>query len=338
MNIFSITLQVEENKRRKRLKMTFFTVLGLVMVLNFIICFWISQPTFFITPDNQELVDRERLKLHVKTLSETFYPRNFANIKNLDKSALYIKEEFEKAKGKVSEQPYKADDQIFKNVIAEFGPDSEERIVIGAHYDAAGALPAADDNASGVAGIIELAHLLGKTELPIKVELVAFTLEEPPYFNTKHMGSAIHSKSLKEKNIKIRFMISVEMIGYFSDLPNSQDFPISLMGLLYPTTGNFITVIGNLGNGSTVRRVKKSMQKASSLPVYSINAPRSIPGIDFSDHLNYWDQGYDALMVSDTAFYRNKNYHTPNDTFEKLDYNRMAKVVEGLYKVVLDSR
>ncbi len=337
MGIFLETLQVEEISRCKRLKMAFLVVLSLVILLNLMIWFWVTQPVFILKSNNQSLlVDEEKLKLHVRTLSETFFPRDEGNPENLDKVAAYIKQEFEQAKGIVSEQPYKVAGKLYKNIIAQFGPDTEERIVIGAHYDSAGPLPAADDNASGVAGIIELAYLLGKTELPIKVELVAFTLEEPPYFETAYMGSAIHANSLKEQNIKVRLMISVEMIGYFSDLPNSQRFPVSLLNLVYPTTGNFITVVGNLENGLTVRRVKKMMQKATMLPVCSINAPRSIPGIDFSDHLNYWNVGYNALMVSDTAFYRNKNYHTRYDTAEKLDYKRMAMVVKDLYQVALE--
>lgn len=345
MSIFSRSSQVEETNRRKRLKMTFLTMCVLVMFLNLIIWFWVSQPVLPLTSSNVQLTDAERLRVHVQTLSETFFPRNAPNIENLNKVASYIKEEFKKANGNVLEQPYKIDDKMYKNIvdktykniIAEFGPESDERIIIGAHYDAAGELPGADDNASGVAAIIELAYLLGKAKLPMKVELVAFTLEEPPFFDTEFMGSAIHAKSLKEKDIKVRLMISVEMVGYFSDLPNSQEFPLSLLNLIYPTTGNFIILVGNLENGLTLRKVKKAMQKVTSLPVYSINAPRSIPGIDFSDHLNYWNLGYNALMVSDTAFYRNKNYHTKRDTAEKLDYRRMAMVVDGLYNIVLET-
>lgn len=338
MNIFSAkVLQEQEISQRKRLKMVFLIVLSLVIALNTIIWFWVTQPVFLQKPNKEnQLVEAEKLKSHVKALSETFFPRDEGNIENLNKVASYIKQEFETAKGITLEQPYKVEGQTYKNIIAYFGPDTEERIIIGAHYDSAGQLPGADDNASGVAGIIELAYLLGKTTLPIKVELVAFTLEEPPYFDTAYMGSAIHANSLKEQNIKVRLMISIEMIGYFSDLPNSQAFPVSVLNLVYPTRGNFITVIGNLENGLTVRQVKKAMQKATSLPVCSINAPRSIPGIDFSDHLNYWNVGYNALMISDTAFYRNKNYHTKHDTADKLDYKRMAMVVEDLYQVLLE--
>ena len=131
-------------------------------------------------------------------------------------------------------------------------------------------------------------------------------------------------------------MLSLEMIGYFSDAPGSQHFPIGVFQALYPATGNYITVVGRLSDGLLVRRTKFAMRQAAPLPVYSINAPRFVPGIDFSDQLNYWHAGYGAVMITDTAFYRNLNYHTAHDTAEKLDYQRMAMVVEGVYAAVTE--
>jgi Zn-dependent M28 family amino/carboxypeptidase len=264
-----------------------------------------------------------------------FFPRDAGHPENLDRVAAYIRQEFEQAQGRVAEQPYEANDRTYRNVIARFGPDTKERIVVGAHYDSAGKQPGADDNASGVAGLIELAYLLGKTPLPVCVELVAFTLEEPGYFRTAQMGSAIHARSLKKQGIPVRVMFSLEMIGYFTDAPHSQSFPVSILAAFYPSQGNFIAVVGKLDQISVVRRVKKAMRSASSLPVYSINAPRFVPGIDFSDHLNYWEAGYKAVMITDTAFYRNPNYHTWRDTADTLDYQRMAMVVQGVHTAVL---
>jgi Zn-dependent M28 family amino/carboxypeptidase len=126
------------------------------------------------------------------------------------------------------------------------------------------------------------------------------------------------------------------MIGYFSDAPDSQHFPISALSLFYPSEGNFISVVGKMGAGTLVRKIKRAMAKATSLPVYSINAPRLIPGVDFSDHLSYWREGCPAVMITDTAFYRNANYHTINDTAERLDYRRMSQVVEGVYAAVIN--
>jgi Zn-dependent M28 family amino/carboxypeptidase len=130
-------------------------------------------------------------------------------------------------------------------------------------------------------------------------------------------------------------MLSLEMLGYFSDAPESQSYPNDLLRLFYPTRGNYIAVVGKLDQPWVVRRVKAAMRSAASLPVYSINAPRSMPGVDFSDHRNFWEAGYDAAMITDTAFYRNPHYHTSRDTPEKLDYKRMAMVVQGVYAAVV---
>jgi hypothetical protein len=222
-------------------------------------------------------------------------------------------------------------------------------LVIGAHYDshgdasAGGQLPrgysadthtpGADDNASGVAGLIELARLLGRTPQKRPIELVAYALEEPPHFRTEHMGSVWHARSMTDARRDVELMVSLEMIGTFSDAPDSQSYPFPGMQHLYSDRGDFIAVVGMMADFNMSRRVKALMLGASDLPVYSINAPRLIPGIDFSDHRSYWDRGIPAVMVTDTAFMRNKHYHQASDTYEKLDYARMAKVVQGVYAV-----
>jgi Zn-dependent M28 family amino/carboxypeptidase len=280
-------------------------------------------------------VEPERLEAHVRMLSETFHPRGWENLENLERVAGYIAAEFKAAGGDVSGQPYKTSfGETHRNVIAQFGPDTPERIIVGAHYDAVDEQPGADDNASGVAGLIELAHLLGESPPPLRVELVAWTLEEPPIFPTSDMGSARHASALRKANVNVRAAISLEMLGTFLDDPGTQSFPAPILRFVYPSTGNFITVVGKLGEGELVRTVKAAMRGATDLPVESINAPRWVPGIDFSDHANYWDQGYPAAMITDTAFYRNPRYHTARDTADTLDYERMAKVVQGVYCAV----
>lgn len=281
-------------------------------------------------------VSPARLEAHVRTLSSEFLPRDFAHPENLDGAAAYIRSAFEQTGAAVSDQPYEAGGATYRNVIASFGPDTPERIVIGAHYDAAGPFPGADDNVSGVAGLLELAHLLGQAPPPVRVELVAYSLEEPPYFRSPYMGSAVHARALVEQGVRVRAMLSLEMIGYFTDAPRSQRFPLGILRAFYPSEGNFITVVGKLGQGRVVRRVKRAMRRASTLPVHSLNAPRWIPGVDFSDHVNYWDAGWDAVMITDTAFYRNPYYHTAQDTADTLDYQRMAQVVQGVHAAVLD--
>ncbi len=317
-------------------------ILILILIgLGLFISIWfvVTQPLLFGPKQGLSLakVDTTRLEKHVRMLSEVFVSRDYRHPQNLDQVAAYIRAEFEQTKGRVSEQIYQVNGQTYRNVVLQFGPEHGERVVIGAHYDAFDELPGADDNASGVAGLIELAHLLDKTTLATPVELVAFTLEEPPYFRTENMGSAVHARTLQENGVPLRMMISLEMIGYFSDFSGSQHFPLSILKIFYPSEGNFVAVIGKLDAGADVRRVKGIMQGATNLPVYSFNAPpKYVAGIDFSDHLNYWDQNYPALMVTDTAFMRNTNYHTEHDTLEKLDYERMAKVIVGVYEVVLN--
>ena len=183
--------------------------------------------------------------------------------------------------------------------------------------------------------MIELARLLKGQSFRQRVELVVYTNEEPPFFRTPYMGSAVHARSLAESGKRASLMLSLECIAYFSDEPGSQDHPVRLLHAMYPTTGNFISLVGFYQDGDVARQVKAAMKSASDLPVYSINAPGFVVGVDFSDHLNYWNEGYVGMMVTDTAFYRNKAYHTPQDTADRLDYRRMAKVVDGVRAVVM---
>jgi len=337
-NLASLEAQWQsQTERRQRIVKFMLVILGISLLLLVGLWFWITQPEFTAaSPDPLRTVDPSRLQVHVHKLSVELSPRDESHIENLDRVAAYIKDEFSQTTSSISEQPYRVQGKSYRNVIARFGPETEERIVVGAHYDTAGPLPGADDNASGVAGLIELARLLGRQPPAMRVELVAFTLEEPPYFNTTGMGSSVHAKSLRNENVRVRAMISLEMIGYFSDAPGSQNFPAGFLGALYPSTGNFIAVVGRMSDWSLVRSTKGAMRRASPLPVYSINAPRVVTGVDFSDQLNYWEAGYSAVMITDTAFFRNHNYHTEHDTAEKLDYKRMAMVVEGVYAAVVE--
>jgi hypothetical protein len=293
---------------------------------------WDHQPSRTNIPP----IEPSKLKEHVTILAEEMFPRDSEHPQNLDRVASYISDYFVEAHGAVVRQPFKVNGKTYQNIIGSFGPQSGERIIVGAHYDAAGEFPGSDDNASAVAGLLELSVLLGSASLKTRVDLVAFTLEEPPYFNTNYMGSAVHAYSLKKQNVVVRTMVSLEMIGFFTDVPNSQRLPVPLMDLLYPTKGNFVAIIGKIGQGNVVRRVKRGMRTGSALPVYSFNAPASMPGINLSDHINYWNQGYAAVMVTDTAFMRNSRYHTAEDKPDTLDYERMAMTVQGVYAAVME--
>lgn len=279
----------------------------------------------------------EKLQTHVQKLCATKLPRNYKNISALNEAADYIFKTWSELGYTPEFQTFQADGNTYKNVLISLGPKNESRIVVGAHYDVAEQGPGADDNASGVAGILELARMLKGAESRLKhrVDIVAYTLEEPPYFATQEMGSAIHASSLKKEKASVTLMMSLEMIGYFTDKKDSQEYPVGALKAFYPTVGNFIGVVGDLGSPLLVRKVKNLMSENSSVGVESINAPAALTGVAFSDHRNYWDQGYPALMITDTAFFRNQNYHELGDKPDTLDYAKMAEVVKGVYGVVL---
>lgn len=302
----------------------------------------VVQPFVQPVPSAPPAVDPSRLERHVRKLSVDFYPRSHDRVDNLDAAARYITDEFKAAGAAVTIQEVKVEGESYQNVIARFGPGQGPVLVVGAHYDshadtrkpgdvADTHTPGADDNASGVVGLIELAHLLGRHPQARPIELVAYTLEEPPHFRTEHMGSAWHANSLRAAGREVRLMLSLEMIGYFNDAPGSQRYPISAMSYLYPDRGNFIALVGKLDNFAATRRAKAFMAGASDLPVYSLNGPVLVQGIDYSDHRNYWRAGFPALMVTDTAFQRNAHYHRAGDTADTLDYVRSAKVVRSIY-------
>ena len=315
-----------------------FACSSLVIGVLFFLCLGLFtfQPSCTDYPASSAQIPLERLKHHVVVLSEEFVPRSYEHVGNLDQCADYISLHFKQAGGDGVFQEYEVNGKTYKNVLATFGPKSSSRIVIGAHYDAYRETPGADDNASGVAGLIELAYLLGRAELSQEVTLAAFTLEEPPYFRTAQMGSALYAAELREHQVDVEAMICLEMIGYFSDEKNSQRFPSTLLKFMYPNRGNYITVVGSIGDRKLTRKVKGVMKGATDLPVYSMTAPEFFPGVDFSDHLNFWNHGYSAVMVTDTAFYRNQGYHGKQDTVPHLDFKRMAKVVLGVYEAVIE--
>jgi hypothetical protein len=231
-------------------------------------------------------------------------------------------------------EEFVVENETYYNVVARHGPCGGPIVIVGAHYDAVEASPGADDNASGVAALFEISRLLGRTPPESDVTLVAYALEEPPAFSTRSMGSMAHAEALVRTGVAVRAMICLESIGYFSDSRGSQMFPLPLLRSCYPSRGDFIAVIGRYREIGLVRTVKRSMQLAAELPVRSFNGPAFIPGISWSDHLAYWQHGFPAVMITDTALYRNPHYHSPRDLPEYLDFARLAKVVVGVESVV----
>jgi len=303
-----------------------------VFVVLVAVWIYIAQPTMGKNSKSPQTVDAARLKTHVVALSKDLTPRNHKAIDNLNKCADYIYDNFSKAGAVAERQEFKVNGRRYLNVIGRFGAEKTKQIIVGAHYDAATGTPGADDNASGVAGLIELAYLIGHGNLDKGVELVAYSLEEPPFFGTDMMGSSVHAASLGKR--QIAGVIVLEMIGYYDGRWGSQSYPMALMNILYPNRGNFIAVVGRTGQAAFTKRVKAGMKGTTDMPIYSINAPQFIPGVDFSDHRNYWAHNLNAVMITDTAFHRNKEYHEAGDTADRLDYGRMAKVVVGVFEAI----
>lgn len=278
----------------------------------------------------------QNLEKHVRFLAGVSPARNYQNVKILDNVAEYIAEEFLQAGANVQFQEFEVDGEIYKNVRALFGSDKGNRIIIGAHYDVCGDAPGADDNASAVSGLIALACMIGGAKVPnTSIEFVAYTLEEPPFFGTEYMGSFQHAELLGKDNVLVKAVLCLEMIGYFTDKKRSQDYPIPGMEFLYPSKGDFIAVVGRVADSHLVKSVALPMKNATDLPVEYLAAPSILPGLALSDHWSYWEHGYNAVMITDTAFYRNPHYHEKTDTPETLDYVRMSRVVEALHAALV---
>ncbi|SDE40079.1 M28 family peptidase [Pedobacter soli] len=279
--------------------------------------------------------DTTIIKAHLKALTKTPKYRTHQNIDQLNQTADYIRSVFKQYAESVYIQEYKVDQKIYKNVICSFGTSHAKRIIVGAHYDSCGEQEGADDNASGVTGLLELARLLKNQKLNHRIDLVAYTLEEPPYFRTEYMGSYVHAKWLKLNKIDVYGMISLEMIGYFKTEKKSQSYPVGILSWFYGNKGDYITMVKKFGAGKFASSFTSGFKKANTILTKTFSGPTSLPGIDFSDHLNYWKFGYSALMITDTSFYRNKNYHQVTDTMETLDINRMGKVIDGVFKTLI---
>ncbi len=271
-------------------------------------------------------------------LSDRIGQRSYLDADKLNIAADYIESMFRSFGCQVKRQPFTFNSKIYCNIIVEIKgtQDMKEGIlVIGAHYDTAIGTPGADDNASGVAGLLELVRLSISAPPEKTVRFVAFTLEEPPAFMTRNMGSYVYAKCLRDEGVKIFGMISLEMLGYYCDVKGSQYYPSSFFKLFYPEEGNFISFVGNLSSRSFTNKAKESFRAVSSFPVRCLHGISIIPGVGFSDHRSFWKFGYSAFMITDTAFYRNPNYHSRGDTAETLDYKRMAELIKGLHKAVV---
>ena len=280
-----------------------------------------------------------RLQDHLRTLTLTIGERSLYVPENHKRSAEYIESFYRDIGLKVHTEPYPYQTLTVANVVAEisFCERPSRCYLVGAHYDSVFGTVGADDNASAVAVQLETARhleaLKGYEELDLKVKLISFALEEPPVFGTRHMGSRVYARKAKREREKIDGMICLEMVGYACHEDGCQGYPFPLMFLGYPKKGNFIGIIGNTRSRDFMLSLSRAFERNSELPVVHLTVPLSgwfLPSVRLSDHSSFWDQGFKAVMVTDTAFFRNPHYHSSSDTMEKLDYTFMAQLVESL--------
>ena len=279
----------------------------------------------------------QKLYNHVDFLTGIKPYRNYQNSAALEKASDYIKRHFEEFGLHTQLQSWKAEGNTYENVIARYQPEKIRKLIVGAHYDVCGDQPGADDNASAVAGLLETARLIAEKRptLDYGIEFVSYCLEEPPFFGTDKMGSYIHAESLYQTNSQVIGMICYEMIGYFSDEPGSQGFPFSGLENIYPSTANFIMVVGVEDCSDFNHKIFHYMSKDSKIDVQFIEFPDKGGLASMSDQMSYWKFGYDALMINDTSFMRNPNYHLKSDTIDTLDFDKMSEVINSCYQAIV---
>lgn len=317
----------------------------LFLIIGIIICLcWFTMirmplesyegPLLPLTAEEQVL--REELRRHVDQLGGVIGDRNIFLPASLAMAMNYIEREMVTTQFQVRRQSYTVMGERCHNLEIEIPGKSraEEIVVVGAHYDSVGGCPGANDNASGVAAVLALARRFSEPG-ERTLRLVAFANEEPPFFHTRDMGSLVYAQACRDRGDRIVAMISLETIGYYTDAPNSQKYPFPL-ALAYPSVGNFIAFVGNSPSAPLVRECIEIFRREARFPSEGAALPGGIPGVNWSDHWSFWEVGYPAIMITDTAPFRYPYYHTSQDTPDKLDYDRMARVVNGI-KIVVDA-
>ena len=278
------------------------------------------------------------LRAHVVQLAEVIGERNVDRREELDRAAAYIGAAFGALGCEVETQRFEVGDTSVDNLECELRGASvpEESIVVGAHYDSVEGSLGANDNASGVAALLEVARQLSQSPRARTLRFVAFVNEEPPFFQTPEMGSVVYAEKVSRESGHVVAMLSLETIGFYSDAPGSQNYP-PLLHLFYPDRGDFVAFVANPASRSLVRQVIRSFRDSgAAIPSEAIAAPGFIEGVGWSDHWSFWQHGIPAIMVTDTALFRYREYHTSQDTPDKLDYVRMASVVDGVVAAVRD--
>jgi hypothetical protein len=282
-------------------------------------------------PVSAEGETSDRLRRHVEVLGREIGERNVFRPGALRAAEDYISACFADAGLEVRPQAYPCHGEEVRNleVVLPGRSPTADAMVIGAHYDSVYGSPGANDNGSGVAVLLELARLLAVQTLARELRMVAFVNEEPPFFRSKLMGSMVYARACRDRRDQLAGMVSLETVGYYSDAPASQRYPPPL-SLFYPSTASFVAIVGNLRSAGLVRRLLTAYRHHATLPAQGAALPSLIPGIGWSDQWAFWRMGFRAVMVTDTAFYRYRHYHTADDTPDKLDYQRTARLTSGL--------
>jgi Zn-dependent M28 family amino/carboxypeptidase len=317
------------------------TIIASLLIFGWSLMIWMPGVSYQgklppLTAAETEL--QSSLKRDIDILSSQIGRRNSSNYQNLVKAKVFLTKELEQAGYTVKQQNYQIDNKIFTNLAVEIpgSSRSNEVLVIGAHYDTAFTSPGANDNATGAVAVLALAREFAGTKPLRTLRFVEFTNEEPPLFWTDNMGSLVYAKETKtHPKQKIVGMFSLETLGYYADLPNTQKYPTPL-NLLYPSTGNFLGFVGNIDSRELLRNTLRSFRAQTKFPSEGAALPSALPGVGWSDQWSFWQQGYQALMVTDTATFRYPHYHTLDDTIDKIDFERLSRVTIGISKVIRD--
>ena len=282
-----------------------------------------------------QLESSGRVAEHVRYLSTTIGDRNTLRSGSLKAAADYIRNNLTKSGYTVTEQIYAVEGKLVNNLEAELtgSEPGDGCVVLGAHHDTVPGTAGADDNASGVAAALELARLMKGRRFHRTIRFAFFVNEEPPFFQTEQMGSLVYAKKLHQERVPVSAMISLETLGFYSDLPGSQKYPVAL-SLFYPNRGDFIGFVGNSESRDLVHRAIRSFRESTRFPSEGVAAPATWPGIGWSDQWSFWQEGYPAIMITDTAIFRYPYYHTRGDTSERINFEKMARVVEGTSFVI----
>jgi Zn-dependent M28 family amino/carboxypeptidase len=309
--------------------------MALVIILGLFSLY--PAPLYGEAMDKAEI--RQRLTRHLTYLSVDLGERCIYRPQNLKAAENYVARELASLGYAVRRQPFICQRVEVANVIAG-NPDPGGYYLLGAHFDTVADTPGADDNASGVAVLLEVARLTREAPTPKPWAFVGFTTEEPPAFFTPYMGSSVYARTARKNRENLLGMLCLESVGYFVQEPDSQQIPLALKFLGYSTTGNYLGLVANWGSRPLMQNLERALVAASSLPVSTLAVPLAgslIPETRLSDHANFWDEGYPAVMLTDTAFLRNPNYHTPRDTMDTLDLDAMVELTLGLTHFVREA-